>query len=136
VTTIRVAERRRFTQIDRETVNDSRLGFRARGVLTWLLDKTDDWRTNSDAIAHAGKEGRDAVRRALNELEEHGYLVREKVRTDDGQWVSVATCTNRARNPWSHQRLKNRRRETSGRFSGRRETRRLLFILRQILISD
>lgn len=88
MTTIRVASRQRFTSIDRKTLNDSRLSFRARGVLAWLLDKPDNWTTNSDAIAAAGKEGRDAIRVALRELEGCGYLKRERVRGDRGRWFT------------------------------------------------
>lgn len=91
MTTIRVAKRQRFTTIDRRAVNDDRLSFRARGILVWLLDKPDDWRCNSDTIARAGGEGREAVRTALRELEEHGYLIRNKRRDERGQWVSEAT---------------------------------------------
>jgi hypothetical protein len=99
VTTIRVATRKRFTQIERETANDTRLSFRARGVLLWLLDKPDDWRTSSDAIARHGKEGRDAVRAALTELEDAGYLLREKIRGEHGQWVTVVTVYESSTKP-------------------------------------
>lgn len=86
VTTIRVAKRDRFTTLDRRTVNDGRLSFRARGVLLWVLDKPDDWETNSTAIAEAGLEGRDAVRTALNELSALGYLNRQKLQDKAGKW--------------------------------------------------
>lgn len=95
MTTIRVAKRRRFTQIDRNTLNDVRLSYRARGVLAYLLDKPDDWTTNSDAIAVAGREGREAIRSALAELEEHGYLERKKWRGKLGQWQSEWTVRER-----------------------------------------
>lgn len=86
MTTIRVAKRRRFTVISRDAVNDDRLSFRARGVLAWLLDKPDDWSCNSEQIASAGREGRDAVRVALRELQAAGYLRHEKVQGETGRW--------------------------------------------------
>jgi hypothetical protein len=89
MTTIRVAHRRRFTTIDQATVNDERLSFRARGVLAWLLDKADDWHCDSEVIARAGTEGREAVRVALKELEDHGYLRRERVQGDRGHWCTI-----------------------------------------------
>lgn len=95
MSTIRVARRNRFTTIDRATVNDPRLSFRARGVLMWLLDKPDDWQADARTIATAGSEGRDAVRAALAELEEHGYLVRRKYRGENGQWTSEHTIHER-----------------------------------------
>jgi hypothetical protein len=96
VTTIRVARRRKFTSVDRAAVNDSRLSFRARGVLVWLLDKPDDWTTNADKITAAGKEGRDATRAALHELEGCGYLTRRRWRDDsDGKYHSEWTVRER-----------------------------------------
>lgn len=86
MTTIRVERRHRYTSIDRGALNDARLSFRARGILAYLLDKPDDWRTNASAVAAAGREGREAVRTALRELETCGYLHRRKWRNLSGQW--------------------------------------------------
>ena len=100
VTTIRVGKRKKFTTVSRSTVNDGRLSFRARGILVWLLDKPDDWRTTADGIATAGVEGRDAVRSALTELEACGYLERRRWRTGTGAWQSewtVHECPNAAK---------------------------------------
>lgn len=91
MTAIRVARRRRFTSIDRRALNDAQLSFRARGVLAWLLDKPDDWKTTADTIAAAGAEGRDAIRAALHELERTNYLTRRQWRTADGKWASEWT---------------------------------------------
>jgi hypothetical protein len=88
VTTIRVAKRDRFTAIDRRTINDDQLSFRARGILIWLLDKPDDWVCDSTRLAQQATEGRDAVRTALKELEAAGYLERLKSRDDKGHWVT------------------------------------------------
>lgn len=87
--TIRVAKRNRFTPIDRRTINDRQLSFRARGVLHFLLDKPEGWKADSELLTVHTTEGRDAIRSALRELEEFGYLVRRKWRdSSTGQWVS------------------------------------------------
>ena len=88
MSTLRVASRRRWTQIDRRTVNDVSLSFRARGVLIWLLDKPDGWHVSAETISAAGGEGRDAIRSALTELETAGYLVRDRRRGRDGRWTT------------------------------------------------
>jgi hypothetical protein len=85
----RAPRRHRYTSVERSSLNDDRLSFRARGVLVWLLDKPDDWRTDSTAIARAGKEGREAIRSALRELEEAGYLRRSKTQDEGGRWVTI-----------------------------------------------
>jgi hypothetical protein len=88
ITTIRVPSRERWTAVSRQTINDTRLSFKARGILLWLLDKPDDWVTSAERIESQGIEGREAVRSALKELEQFGYLVRTKYRDADGTWRS------------------------------------------------
>ncbi|MFD6894100.1 helix-turn-helix domain-containing protein [Rhodococcus sp. NPDC060086] len=81
-----------FSILSNAVITDDRLSFRARGVLIWLLSKPDDWRTRSDSIAaQSPKEGRDAIRSALRELAELGYLVRERFQNELGQWCTVQT---------------------------------------------
>lgn len=89
MTTIRVHRRQRFTTIDRDTINDRELSLKALGLLVWLLDKPDDWRVRSEGIAGSVKDGRDSVRAGLQELEQAGYIVREKIRLNDGTFHSV-----------------------------------------------
>jgi hypothetical protein len=90
VTTLRIARRRQFVRLDSRAVNDPKLSYRALGVLTWLLEKPDNWTVRSENIAAAKKEGRDAIRTALRELEAAGYLVRNKYRDQAGVWRSEA----------------------------------------------
>lgn len=93
--TIRVEHRKQFTVIDSRTINDEALSLRATGLLVWLLDKPDGWRINSIEISKRCKEGRDAIRAAIAELEEAGYITREKYRGPDGRWVNEAVVRER-----------------------------------------
>jgi len=81
-----------FTILSNAVLNDDRLSFRARGVLMWLLSKPLDWSVRSEAIAdQSPREGREAIRTAMRELAELGYLVREKVQDERGRWSTVQT---------------------------------------------
>ena len=65
-------------------LRDSRLSYRARGVLCALLSRPDNWTVRSEQLATEAQEGRDAVRTALRELRDYGYIRIEKLRLDDG----------------------------------------------------
>lgn len=77
-----------FTIVANAVMRDHRLSFRARGIHHFLLSFPSGWRIDSNSIAAAGKEGRDAVRSALRELEDCGYLRRIKERDEQGRWVT------------------------------------------------
>jgi hypothetical protein len=62
-----------FTVLPTSTLEDARLSFRARGILAFLIAKPDTWVVRTESIAAAGKEGRDAVRKAVQELKQFGY---------------------------------------------------------------
>lgn len=96
---IRVARRARFTTIDRRTIRDDRLSFRARGILVWLLDHPDDWSARADVIASEGPEGRKAVLTALTELIDAGYLTRRKWQDELGRWHHESVLYERPQQP-------------------------------------
>ncbi len=77
-----------FTVIRNEVLRDTRLSYKARGLLAAILSRPDNWRTDAVSLAREGKEGRDAVRAGLTELEENGYLKRFTEQNDKGQWQS------------------------------------------------
>jgi hypothetical protein len=93
--TIRVEHRKQFAIIDSRTVNDPALSMRARGVLVWLLEKPDGWRVSAHAITRHCPEGRDAIRAALQELMDSGYLTRQKVQAENGQWTTESVVRER-----------------------------------------
>jgi hypothetical protein len=89
VTIIRAPREDRFTVLNRSIIADDRLSYRALGLLVYLLDKPDNWRVEATDLGRGdSREGRDAIRTALTELAERGYLVRRRLRNDKGQWLT------------------------------------------------
>ena len=89
---VRVSKRDRWVTIDKTGLEDSRLSFKAKGLLAFLLSKPDNWQARISHLAKVGPDGNTAVRSGLNELEEYGYLIRKPVRNDDGtikEWESI-----------------------------------------------
>jgi hypothetical protein len=59
----------------RSSAQDSRLSFEARGVLTYLLSKPNDWQVSPADIQREGGIGREKCAGILKELEDLGYIV-------------------------------------------------------------
>ena len=77
-----------FTQVPNAWLRDSELSYRARGILSLLLSHDDGWTITLKGIAaDSPKEGIDAVRAAVVELEDAGYLVRHVVQGQGGRFL-------------------------------------------------
>jgi hypothetical protein len=81
-----------FTQIPNEWLRDSRLTFKARGLLAMLLSHSEGWSLSTAAIAEQNQEGKDAIRSAIAELQEFGYLHRSQV-NDNGRFGEAVWTT-------------------------------------------
>ena len=72
----------KFTIISNSEVQDKRLSWKARGIFSYLWSMPDDWDFYEVEIAKHAPDGRDSLRSGLTELEEYGYLKRERVRNN------------------------------------------------------
>jgi hypothetical protein len=88
---IRVAHREHFTVIRNKTLRDSRLSFKARGLLAYLLSLPDDTSLDRRRLEGAGPDGAHAIRMGLQELTNAGYLRHEKRQDELGRWRTEAT---------------------------------------------
>ena len=84
---IRVEHNANYTTMSNYHLRDNRLSLRAIGLMSKMLSLPDDWDYTVGGLAAIVKEGRDAVRKALMELEAAGYLVREQGRSSGGNFA-------------------------------------------------
>ena len=82
-----------FSVIHNSTLEDQDLSWEALGMLTYLLSKPDGWQVKPSHLRAFRSAGRDKVRRIMGELEEAGYLVREKHRNEKGGGNGSRSCT-------------------------------------------
>lgn len=76
------------TILANQIMQDTRLSFRARGIGGSAISYPRDWDWSAEKLAqHSPTEGRDAIRSALKELENFGYLRRSRHKGLDGRWV-------------------------------------------------
>lgn len=91
----------RFVVIPRPTIRDDRLSFRARGLLTFILDLPDGWEIRATWLATQGREGEEAVYTTLRELREFGYYRVERRKGAGGRWVNGTAIRKRPSEQWA-----------------------------------
>ena len=69
-----------FTQIPNELLRNPKISGKAKALLCLLLSNKEGWKSYITTIKRMVKEGEDAIRSGISELEEHGYLLRIKYR--------------------------------------------------------
>ena len=63
---------------------DKSISLKAKGLLSQMFSLPDSWDYTLKGLAHINREGIDAIQAAIRELEQAGYIVRERVRDEKG----------------------------------------------------
>ena len=66
-------------------LRNKNLSLRAKGLLSVMLSLPEEWDYTLKGLAHISKEGVDAIRSAIKELEKFGYIERHRKRNKKGQ---------------------------------------------------
>lgn len=82
---IRRKTKNNFVIIDKKPLEDKKLSWQAKGLLTYLLGRPADWKVFVSQLAGVSRNGRDATSNALQELVDNGYVSREIVRDGNGR---------------------------------------------------
>lgn len=72
-----------FTQIANGLFRDSRISYRAKGLFGYISTHRDGWQVTVANLARHSRERVDAVTTGLEELEKHGFLLRDRDRDRD-----------------------------------------------------
>lgn len=73
-----------FTVVPNDVMRRPDLSLQAKGLLALMLSYPDDWRYNLNHLLGLSKNGRDAHRAALRELEDAGYARWQTIHDGDG----------------------------------------------------
>ncbi|MCD8009021.1 MAG: helix-turn-helix domain-containing protein [Clostridiales bacterium] len=82
---IRVQKTHNYTVMSNYHLQDRRLSYKAKGLLSFMLSVSDNWEYTIKGLATMAKDGVDSVATALKELEGCGYVDRRRNRNEKGQ---------------------------------------------------
>ena len=75
----RIEHTKGFTVVSNSVLCDSRLSWKARGLLVFLLSKPNNWRTVvAHLVTQSPSDGKASVTSGLQELQTHGYLTKRR----------------------------------------------------------
>lgn len=77
-----------YTVVNNTFINDNRLDAREKGLLLVLMSKPDNWDMSVEGLRSFCSDGTTALRKGIQKLEEHGYLLRLNVRNAHGNFSS------------------------------------------------
>ena len=81
----RVDKSRDFTVVANCVFKDRSLSAKAKGILVEMLSLPESWDYTLKGLTSLFSDGIDSIRQGINELEKHGYIVRERKRDSRGR---------------------------------------------------
>lgn len=81
----RVEKTKDFTVMCNHHLRNVKLSLKAKGLLSLMLSLPEDWDYTTKGLACICKDGVDSIGSTLKELEQHGYLTRQRIRFENGR---------------------------------------------------
>ena len=85
MTVFRVEKNANYTVMSNEHLRNRDLSLKAKGLLSQMLSLPEEWDYSLEGLSRINREGVDAIRTGVRELEEHGYLERRRLRDGSGR---------------------------------------------------
>lgn len=86
---MRIHKTKNYTIMSNHHFKEKGLSLKAKGLLSLMLSLPEDWNYSVSGLVKLSKDGKDSVMSALGELEKYGYLHREKLTNEKGQYTGV-----------------------------------------------
>lgn len=88
---IRVKKDTNYVVMDKAFLNDTRLSWKAKGIMAYMLSMPDDWTFYLDELIKNSTDGKSSFRSGFNELKKNGYVRRERRKREDGtfKWETI-----------------------------------------------
>ena len=81
----RVQKTQNYTIMSNHHLRNKALSLKAKGLLSLMLSLPEDWDYTTRGLASICKEGVDGIQATVRELENAGYIIRRRVRDQNGQ---------------------------------------------------
>ena len=85
----RIEKTRDYTVMANHHLRNTELSLKAKGLLSLMLSLPEEWDYTTKGLAHICKDGVDSICAGVRELEDHGYVVRERIRNPNGQLGAI-----------------------------------------------
>ena len=85
VAVFRVEKNQNYTVMSNHHLRNTDLSLKSKGLLSQMLSLPEEWDYTLKGLSQINREGIDAIREAVRELERAGYVTRTRVRNDKGQ---------------------------------------------------
>ena len=85
----RIEKTRDYTVMANHHLRNTKLSLKAKGLLSLMLSLPEDWDYTTKGLAKICKDGVDSICSTVNELEEHGYVIRERIGNAKGQLTDI-----------------------------------------------
>ena len=81
----RVEKNSGYTVMSNHHLRNRALSLKAKGLLSQMLSLPEDWDYTLQGLARINRESIDAIRQAIRELEQAGYIQRSRERDEKGR---------------------------------------------------
>ncbi len=85
----RIEKTRDYTLMANHHLRNTALSLKAKGLLSLMLSLPEDWDYTTKGLARICRDGVDSICATVKELEDAGYVIRQRLRNANGQLASI-----------------------------------------------